>query len=123
MEVILTDTVGFIRHLPEELLQAFKATLEELKEADLLVHVVDVSNPSFRQQMGVVDKLLQELELGAIPTLTLFNKIDKVEDRAQVVETIGEEGLVVSALQPETLTSFLAEAERVIGKLSSDSSW
>jgi GTP-binding protein HflX len=122
-EVILTDTVGFIRHLPAELLQAFKATLEELKEADLLVHVVDVSNPAFRQQMRVVEELLNELELGTIPTLTLFNKIDKVKEREQVLEAVGREGLVVSALQPETLTTFLAEAERVIGKLPDADSW
>ena len=116
MEVIITDTVGFIRHLPEELVQAFMATLEELEEADLLVHVVDVSNPAFRQQMAVVDKILAELSLGDIPILKLFNKIDLVEDPQMVREIIGQEGLVVSAVQPESLTDFLAEAEKLIGK-------
>ena len=67
MEVIITDTVGFIRNLPADLLQAFMATLEELKEADLLVHVVDISNPAYREQMAVVEQLLGDLELGELP--------------------------------------------------------
>lgn len=93
------------------------ATLEELQEADLLVHVVDVANPGFRQQMAVVEQLLRELELGEIPVLTLFNKIDLVEDRALIEQIVGKEGIVVSALQPETLREFLAQAERLIGKV------
>lgn len=117
MEVILTDTVGFIKHLPEELVQAFMATLEELQEADLLVHVIDVSNPSYRKQMQVVDQILGELELGEIPILKLFNKIDLVENEAEVRETIGDEGLIVSAMNPETLTEFLAVSERLMGKM------
>jgi GTPase len=117
MEVIITDTVGFIRHLPADLLQAFMATLEELKEADLLVHVVDVSNPRFREQMVVVEQILKDLELGTIPVLTLFNKIDQVEDRDLIQQLIGKEGLAISALHPETLTDFLAQAEGLIGKI------
>lgn len=116
MEVIITDTVGFIRNLPADLLQAFMATLEELKEADLLVHVVDVSNPAFREQMAVVQQLLNDLELGTMPVLTLFNKIDQVEDRELVEQLVGKEGITISALQPETLKEFLAQAERIIGK-------
>jgi GTP-binding protein HflX len=116
LEVIITDTVGFIRNLPADLLQAFKATLEELEEADLLVHVVDVANPAFRQQMAVVEELLRELELGEIPVLTLFNKIDLVEDRQLIEQIVDKEGIVVSALQPESLREFLVQAERLIGK-------
>ena len=116
MEVIITDTVGFIRNLPTDLLQAFMATLEELKEADLLVHVVDVSNPAFREQMAVVQQLLNDLELGTMPVLTLFNKIDQVDDRALVEQLVGKEGITISALQPETLKEFLAQAEGIIGK-------
>ncbi len=116
MEVIITDTVGFIRNLPADLLQAFMATLEELQEADLLVHVVDVSNPGFREQMAVVEQLLRELELGTIPVLTLFNKIDQVEDRELIQQIVGKEGILISAIQPETLNEFLAQAERLIGK-------
>ncbi len=117
MEVIITDTVGFIRNLPADLLQAFMATLEELKEADLLVHVVDVSNSRFREQMAVVEQILKDLELGTIPVLTLFNKIDQVEDRGLIQQLIGKEGLTISALHPETLTDFVAQAEGLIGKI------
>ncbi|MCP4337794.1 MAG: GTPase HflX [Desulfobulbaceae bacterium] len=116
MEVIITDTVGFIRNLPADLLQAFMATLEELKEADLLVHVVDVSNPAFREQMAVVQQLLNDLELGTMPVLTLFNKIDQVDDRELVEQLVGKEGITISALQPETLKEFLSQAEGIIGK-------
>lgn len=116
MEVILTDTVGFIRNLPAELVQAFMATLEELKEADLLIHVIDLSNPNYRDQMSVVENLLVKLELGDIPVLKVFNKIDLIEDNQNAHEIVGDEGLMVSALQPETLSEFLVEAERRVGK-------
>ena len=117
MEVVITDTVGFIRNLPADLLQAFMATLEELREADLLVHVVDVSNPGFREQMTVVEQLLRDLELGDIPVLTLYNKIDQVEDKELVQQIVGRDAITVSALQPETLKDFLVQAERLIGKV------
>jgi len=116
LEVIITDTVGFIRNLPDDLVQAFMATLEELGEADLLVHVVDVSNSGFRERMKVVEGILRDLDLGGIPRLTLFNKIDLVEDRESVLQLIDGEGMAISALQPETLREFLVEAERLIGK-------
>jgi GTP-binding protein HflX len=116
LEVIITDTVGFIRNLPADLLKAFMATLEELREADLLIHVVDVSNPGFREQMAVVENILKDLELGEIPVLTLFNKIDLVEDRDLIQQIVGKEGITVSALHPETLRDFLVQAERLIGK-------
>ncbi|ACH39819.1 GTPase, HflX subfamily [Citrifermentans bemidjiense Bem] len=75
-EVIITDTVGFIRSLPKSLLGAFKATLEELKDADLLIHLVDCSNPRFEEQIIQVDAILGELELSQKPKLLVFNKAD-----------------------------------------------
>ena len=117
MEVIITDTVGFIRNLPETLLQAFKATLEELQEADLLVHVIDVSNPVFREQMQVVENLLVELELHEIPCLKVFNKIDKAPYPVQARVEAEKEGVVISALDLGTLRPFLERAERIIGKV------
>lgn len=117
MEVVVTDTVGFIRQLPADLLQAFKATLEELEEADLLVHVIDLSNPSFREQMKVVDDLLRELELNTIPCLKLFNKADRVENDEMLLVDAAKEGVVVSALQLETLTPFLEKAQEMMGKI------
>ncbi len=117
MEVVITDTVGFIRHLPVDLLQAFKATLEELEEADLLVHVVDLSNPCYREQMKVVDDLLQELDLGMIPCLKLFNKCDQIGGDTMLLESAAREGVVVSALHAETLAPFLEQAQQLMGKI------
>jgi GTP-binding protein HflX len=117
MEVVITDTVGFIRNLPTDLLQAFKATLEELEEADLLVHVVDISNPCFRDQMKVVETLLHELDLGQIPSLVLFNKADKVKDDTMLFKSVSREGTVVSALESDTLEPFLVQAQKMIGKI------
>lgn len=77
-EVIITDTVGFIRSLPKSLMGAFKATLEELKDADLLIHLVDCANPRFEEQISEVDAILAELELTDKPRLLVFNKIDLV---------------------------------------------
>lgn len=116
MEVIITDTVGFIRNLPETLLQAFKATLEELQEADLLVHVIDIANPAYREQMEVVERLLRELDLDAIPCMKVFNKIDKAAYPVQARVEAEKEGVVISALDAATLRPFLEQAERMMGK-------
>jgi len=78
-EVIITDTVGFIRKLPPSLMGAFKSTLEELTDADLLMHVVDLSNPRFEDQIKAVEQILVDLDLGHIPRLLVFNKIDLVD--------------------------------------------
>ncbi|MBO5133100.1 MAG: GTPase HflX [Paludibacteraceae bacterium] len=73
---LLTDTVGFIRKLPHDLVESFKSTLDEVREADLLVHVVDISHPTFEDQIAVVEKTLQELNTENKPTILVFNKID-----------------------------------------------
>ncbi len=117
MEVVITDTVGFIKELPAELLQAFKATLEELEEADLLVHVIDLSNPCFREQMKVVDELLQQLDLGSIPCLKLFNKADRVGEDGVLLREAAKEGIVISAVNIETLAPFLDRAQGIMGKI------
>ena len=77
-EVIITDTVGFIRDLPESLMGAFRATLEELEDADLLLHLVDLSNPGYEQQIRAVEKTLDDLNLGSSKRLLVFNKTDQV---------------------------------------------
>ncbi len=77
-EVIITDTVGFIRDLPASLIGAFKATLEELEDADLLLHLVDISNPRFDEQIAAVDRILADLDLGTRHCLLVFNKADKI---------------------------------------------
>lgn len=79
--VRMADTVGFITELPKDLVNAFRATLEELREADLLVHVLDASNPDWPRQRVAVDKILRELELETAPRLVVFNKVDAVAVR------------------------------------------
>ena len=76
LDVVISDTVGFIRKLPHQLVEAFKATLEELEYADLLLHVIDVSNPEWQQQAAVVEKLILELGAGELPRIDVYNKSD-----------------------------------------------
>jgi len=78
---LLSDTVGFIRKLPHHLVESFKSTLDEVREADILLHVVDISHPNYEDQIGVVNKTLQELNASEKPTLTVFNKMDLYEQR------------------------------------------
>src|SRR5213082_2752683 len=78
--VLLTDTVGFLRNLPHTLIESFKATLEEVSEADLLIHVVDLSHPRVDEQMAAVDSVVKELDAFGKQTLIVFNKIDLMED-------------------------------------------
>ncbi len=73
---LLTDTVGFIRKLPTDLVDSFKSTLDEVREADLLIHVVDISHPDFEEQISVVDNTIADLGAGGKPTMIVFNKID-----------------------------------------------
>lgn len=76
---LLSDTVGFIRKLPHHLIESFKSTLDEVREADLLVHVVDISHPKYEEQLAVVNKTLQDLKSFEKPTITVFNKMDQYE--------------------------------------------
>jgi GTP-binding protein HflX len=120
-EVIITDTVGFIRSLPASLLGAFKATLEEMRDADLLLHVVDASNPRFESQIQQVNRILEELELGNKPQLLIFNKSDllaklKKSDTIaflrvrQFARTRG--GIMIAANDRTSLAPLLEELER-----------
>jgi GTP-binding protein HflX len=80
-EVLMSDTVGFIRKLPHRLIESFKSTLDEVREADALIHVVDVTHPNYEEQMQVVSETLGDLDARDKPTLVVFNKIDALEDR------------------------------------------
>ncbi|MCI5141656.1 MAG: GTPase HflX, partial [Candidatus Electrothrix sp. ATG1] len=110
-EVIITDTVGFIRQLPAELLKAFESTLEELFEADLLLHVIDISNHAWKEQVKVVEELLHKLELDNIPSLRVYNKVDLVRDNlpSQV-----KNGVSICAQNPETLKELLGMMEHMV---------
>ncbi|MBC7537130.1 MAG: GTPase HflX, partial [Ferruginibacter sp.] len=79
---LLSDTVGFIRKLPHHLVESFKSTLDEVREADILLHVVDISHPRYEEQLDVVNRTLAELNSGEKPTITIFNKMDKYADEA-----------------------------------------
>ncbi|MFQ6758362.1 MAG: GTPase HflX [Deltaproteobacteria bacterium] len=116
VEVIITDTVGFIRHLPEELLKAFKATLEELHEADVLVHVIDASNPRYGDHVQVVEDLLRELELDTLPCLKVFNKIDLVEPEVVAEQLRLYDAVALSARDAATFGPFLDKARSLVLK-------
>lgn len=120
-EVIVTDTVGFIRSLPKSLMGAFKATLEELQDADLLLHLVDWSNPRFEEQIRQVEEILDELNLSEKPRLLVFNKSDLIPElkkknplafikARQAARTYG--GIAITARDPKSLSSLLEEMEK-----------
>ncbi|MFZ6007152.1 MAG: GTPase HflX [Nitrospirota bacterium] len=110
-EIVITDTVGFIRDLPKDLMTAFKATLEELEDADLLLHLVDVSNPRFEQQIASVENILQELNIKDKPRLVVFNKIDKVSMEEVENITSRYNAVAVSAVKSDSLSPLLKAVE------------
>ncbi len=107
-EVVITDTVGFIRDLPKDLFAAFRATFEEVQGADLLLHVVDASDPAMDQQIRTTEELLGDLELAEIPRIIVFNKVDRLdaEDRRLLGHRPG--AVLVSATVPESTKPLLA---------------
>ena len=117
-KILLTDTVGFIRKLPHNLIEAFKSTLEEAKYADIIVHVVDASSPDRDIQMDVVYKTLKELEVGDKPVVTLFNKCDKFENgdtEAPVLRDFkADETAYISARTGSGIADFEAILEKII---------
>jgi GTPase len=127
-EVIINDTVGFIRDLPEALVAAFRATLEEISDSDLLVHVVDASNPNAPAQIESVEKILLELKLNEIPQVIVLNKADLLdEDSLNALERQIEidkhrETVSISAIQPRTLRPLVEKIGEIIGKVSIDDS-
>jgi GTP-binding protein HflX len=88
---LLTDTVGFIRKLPTHLIESFKSTLDEVREADILVHVLDISHPLFEEQLEVVNKILGEIKAADKPTLYVFNKIDLFDNPEYTARAIAKE--------------------------------
>jgi len=113
-EVIITDTVGFIRDLPEDLMEAFAATLEELHDADLLLHVVDASSPRMDEQVRSVGGIMDRLNLDKIPSLLVLNKSDRLDSKEAIALSKGLGGIVISALDPHTLSGLLYQIEGII---------
>jgi len=102
-EIIINDTVGFIRDLPKDLFAAFKATLEEMEESDLLIHLVDAASPQLENQIASVNRILGELQLDAVPRLLVFNKMDLVEPEELENRQRVYNAIPVSAIDRSTL--------------------
>ena len=113
-EVVITDTVGFIRDLPKDLLGAFRATLDEMRDANLILHVVDISNPRFEQQMSAVDSILLEIGLDQIPRLLVFNKVDLVNSLWARAIALRLDGVTCAATDKGTLGALLERIEREV---------
>ena len=114
LDVVISDTVGFIRKLPHQLVEAFKATLEELEYADLLLHVIDVSNPEWQEQAQVVENLILELGAGELPRINVFNKSDCVP--AGEIMPHGEDICAISAKTGEGVDKLLAVIDKRLDK-------
>ncbi|MFZ4776874.1 MAG: HflX GTPase family protein, partial [Terrimicrobiaceae bacterium] len=112
-KLLLTDTVGFIAKLPHTVIESFKATLEEVQLADLLIHVVDLSHPQFHQQMEAVDAALAELDANGKQTIIVFNKIDLVPDPQIIANQLARHpgSVGISARSGEGLSSLIEELE------------
>lgn len=118
----LSDTVGFIRHLPTMLVAAFRATLEEVVEADLMLHVIDVSHPEWEIQRDAVLETIQDLGASTVPCLTVFNKVDAVGDRAMLTQLVAEwkDSVTLSARTGEGVEDLLMMVQKMMaGRLSS----
>ena len=114
LEVVVSDTVGFIRKLPHQLVEAFKATLEELEYADLLLHVIDVSNPEWQIQAQVVENLILELGAGELPRIDVFNKSDCLP--AGEIMPHGEDICAISARTGEGVDKLLEMIDKRLDK-------
>lgn len=113
-EILLTDTVGFIRKLPHHLIEAFRSTLEEAKYADIILHVVDASNPQMDEQMFVVYETLQRLEVMNKPVITAFNKMDRVGEAITVRDFQADKIVQISAKSGENLGQLFDAIEEIL---------
>jgi len=114
-EVVLTDTVGFISHLPHSLVEAFKATLEEVANADLLLHIVDASAPDVEARIRTVNEVLEEIGASDLPTIMLYNKIDALPVGAEAQFDVGNTSMPVSARTGQGLDALLEAVASRLG--------
>ncbi len=116
-EVIITDTVGFIKDLPEDLLVAFRATLEELENADLLLHIIDISNPQYLTQIDSVERIIADLNLEHTASIRVLNKIDLVS--ADKIQKLNRQlgGMAISAKQKSTLLPLIDRMETILADI------
>ena len=108
-EIIVNDTVGFIRDLPKDLLAAFKATLEEMEQSDLLIHLVDASSPQLENQITSVNRILGDLKLDAIPRLLVFNKMDLADPEELENQCAVYNAIAISAINRRSLDKLVNE--------------
>ena len=113
-EVIITDTVGFIRDLPPELVAAFHATLEELRDASLLLHVVDAAAPDIERRIEAVQDVLENIDLGQVPQLLILNQLDRLPEGVGESIARRHDGIAVSALENRGLHELLVRAEEIL---------
>lgn len=113
-EVIITDTVGFIQNIPKELMEAFHATLEELSDADVILHVIDISNPRYEQQQSSVEAILKQMKLTHIPTLYIFNKIDKIDLENFENKWLLKQGICLCATDKQSLVPLVEKLESMV---------
>ena len=119
-KILLIDTVGFVRKLPHHLVASFKSTLEETSDADLLIHVVDCSHPHFRDQMQVINRVIKDMHIDDRPVITVFNKIDLIDDKSRLREIKEEfEGSFLISAQRGL---FIEDLRQEIIKLASEQS-
>lgn len=116
-DFLLSDTVGFIHNLPHGLVEAFQSTLEEVKEADLLLQVVDYSDPHYREQMETTGQTLRELQAADIPMLTVYNKVDLCKEAVSYPRKAGRDKVYISAKDSESLTLLVTA---ILDRLYSD---
>jgi GTP-binding protein HflX len=114
IEVIITDTVGFIKNLPKDLIVAFRATLEELEGADLLLHIIDISNPRFKDQIKSVEKILLELNLDDIPLIRVLNKKDLVDKATTQKLSRDFDATAISAKEKSTMMPLIRKMKHSI---------
>ncbi len=120
IEVIITDTVGFIKNLPKDLMAAFRSTLEELEGADILIHVIDISNPRFKDQIQSVNTILNDLNLQHIPVLNVLNKIDRVDTETVEKHCKRLRGIPISALDQKSLIPLTDKMETMVKQMQDE---
>jgi GTP-binding protein HflX len=118
VEVIITDTVGFIKNLPKDLMVAFRATLDELEHADLLLHIIDISNPRFEEQIKSVEKILTDLNLQNTAAIRVLNKMDLVDPQTRARLGRKLNGTAISARSRSTLLPLIEKMESVVESVS-----
>jgi GTP-binding protein HflX len=117
-EVIINDTVGFIRDLPPDLITAFRATLEEMESSDILLHLVDASSPHLETQIGSVVKILEELNLSDLPRLLVFNKSDLLSELELRNLQRAYNAVVISALDRQSLVPMVERVGEMLDNLA-----